>query len=337
MNRVNIILATYNGEKYIREQLESIVQCNYKNWKLWIFDDGSNDDTHCIIEEYICKYPDKISFHRNTGNKGVTRNFLEGVQIAAEQNGRIREESDTFGEDTISVSDDDSEPQKIIDYYMFCDQDDVWMTDKIDKTMMHMKKEEKKHGENTPVAVFTDALVVDNDLNVLYRSFHKCNNLDTKKVDLPHIMMENKLIGCTIMFNESLRKIMCVQPDNARYHDWWVAMIAAAFGRISYLPAVTLFYRQHGGNVVGNQNFFTYVNDRLSSLQQQKEVIYKTALQAGEFYNMYEADMPARVKKQVYLMANMFDHSWFMRRHLVLKFGFMKTGVLRNLGLLIVL
>ncbi|QHQ62792.1 glycosyltransferase [Anaerocolumna sedimenticola] len=333
MNRVNIIMATYNGEKYIREQLESILKNTYKNWKLWIFDDGSADDTKGIIEEYVRRQPDKIMFQQNNRNKGVTLNFLEGVQYAADFNRRLQEEAGRLEE----ADGDDSEPVPVMDYYMFCDQDDVWMTDKIDKTMIQMKKVEKKYGQDIPLAVFTDALVVDSNLNILNRSFYKSSKLDTRKVDLPHIMMENKLIGCTVMFNESLRKYMTVQPINARYHDWWVALIAATFGKINFLPTVTLFYRQHGGNVVGNQNFLSYIHDRVSSLEKQKEVIYKTALQADEFYRMFESEMPIRQKLQVYSMANILNQNWIKRRHLVLKFGFMKTGVLRNLGLLYIL
>lgn len=331
MNQVNIIMAVYNGAKYIREQIESIVKGSYNDWKLWIFDDGSTDDTIAIIEEYVRRCPDKILLHQNTLNKGVTLNFLEGVQYAAEHSKKLREERNEF------LPDEEEEPAIVRDYYMFCDQDDVWMTDKICRTMMQMKRMEKKYGADYPAAIFTDALVVDNDLEVIERSFYKSSRLDTKKVDLPHILMENKLIGCTVMFNEPLQLLMSRQPVNARYHDWWVALVAAAFGHISYLPSVTLFYRQHGGNVVGNQNFLTYFRNRVSSLQQQKEVIYKTALQAEEFFEMYETALTVRQKKQVYSMAHLLKENWIKRRQLALKFGFMKTGFIRNLGLLYIL
>lgn len=332
MNRVNIIMAVYNGAKYIREQIESIAKCDYSNWMLWIFDDGSTDDTVSIINEYVCRYPDRIRFQQNARNKGVTLNFLEGVQYAAQYGAKLQEEGNG-----ILAAEDDAEPEVIRDYYMFCDQDDVWMTDKISKTMMQMKKLEKKFGQDYPLAVFTDALVVDNDLKVLNRSFYKSSRLDTGKVDLPHVLMENKMIGCTVMFNGPLQNLMGQLPLNARYHDWWVALIAAAFGCISFLPAVTLFYRQHGDNMVGNQNFLSYVQNRLTSLKQQKEVICKTALQAEEFYRIYEPAFSSKQKKQVYSMANLLNENWIKRRHLVLKFGFTKTGILRNLGLLYII
>ncbi len=331
MNRVNIIMATYNGARYVREQIDSIVKGSYNDFKLWIFDDGSTDDTILIVKDYENSYPDKVILRQNNRNKGVTLNFLDGVQYAAKINENQKQEQADL------LLTEEEEPETIRDYYMFCDQDDIWMTDKICKTMMQMKKIEKKLGQDYPVAVFTDALVVDNDMKVLNRSFHKSNRLDTNKVDLPHILMENKLIGCTIMFNEPIRQLMIGNPVCARYHDWWVALIAAAFGHISYLPSVTLFYRQHGGNVVGNQSFHTYVRNRMIAIKEQKEVINKNALQAEEFYKIYEAALTPRQKKLVHCMAYLLKESWIKRRQLVLKFGFMKTGVVRNLGLLYIL
>lgn len=331
MNRVNIIMATYNGAQYIREQIESIIKGSFKDIKLWIFDDGSTDDTISIIEEYVKANPEKIVLHQNKKNKGVTKNFLDGIEYAANQNNKQKNEN----KDRYTISEEEQE--YIRDYYMFCDQDDVWMEDKISKTMMHMKKLERKFGQDHPIVVFTDALVVDSEMRALDGSFHKSNHLDTRKVDLPHILMENKLIGCTVMFNEPIQKLMIGKPTLVRYHDWWVALIGAAFGHISYLPCPTLFYRQHGGNVVGNQSFQTYVKNRLMALKEQKISIHKNVLQAEEFYKIYESRLASRQKNQVYSMANILRENWIKRRYLVLKHGFLKTGLIRNLGLLYIL
>jgi len=326
MNRVNIVLATYNGEKYISEQIDSILNNSFKNWKLWIFDDGSTDKTSSIIEEYRYQYSDKIMVHHNEKNKGVTLNFLEGAHYIANYKDKP---SDMFLNMTVK-----EKKEATMDYYMFCDQDDVWMPHKIEKTLKHMKKMEYKYGGDSAVAVFTDAVVVDDKLNKLYPSFYKVSKLDIKKIDLPHIMMENKMIGCTVMFNDQLLKRMRICPTNARYHDWWIAMIAASFGHISYLPEATLFYRQHSNNVVGNQSFFSYVKNRVTSLQKQKEVLHKTILQADEFYLLYHKELSEKEKKQVYILAHLEKENWIMRRFLIVRYGFLKTGLLRNVGLL---
>ncbi|MFU0828448.1 MAG: Glycosyl transferase [Lachnoclostridium sp.] len=331
MNRVNVIMTTYNGAQYIRPQIESIINGSYADYKLWIFDDGSTDDTVSVIYEFVKENPEKIIFHQNERKKGVTGNFLEGVRYAANINEQERKEQRSKFPET------DEECFNIRDYYMFCDQDDVWMPDKISKTMIYMKKLERKFGQDHPLAVFTDAYVVDSKLNVLERSFHKSNHLDTKKVDLPHILMENKLIGCTMMFNEPVQKLMIKEPVHARYHDWWVALIAAAFGHIGYLPYPTLLYRQHGGNMVGNQSFHTYFKNRLKSLKEQKEAIRKNVLQAEEFYKIYKSMLGPEQKQQVYCMGHLLKENWIKRRQLVLKFGYLKTGLIRNLGLLYIL
>ncbi len=326
MNCVNIILATYNGEKYISEQIDSIINNSFKNWKLWIFDDGSTDRTSSIIKEYMIQYPEKIMLQRNEVNKGVTLNFLDGTRYVAAYNEKKG--------DIISNRFDNGNMEQNM-YYMFSDQDDVWMPDKIEKTLNHMKKVESKYSEDSVVAVFTDAVVVDEKLNQLYPSFNKVSRLDTKKKDLPHIMMENKLIGCTVMFNEQLLKRMSTLPKNARYHDWWIAMIAAAFGQISYLPVATLSYRQHSNNLVGNQSFLSYVKNRISSIDTQKEALNKIILQAAEFYQIYHKELPVKEKRVVYILANLEKENWIIRRYLILKYGYMKTGMLRNIGLLL--
>lgn len=319
MNKVNIIMAAYNGEKYIKDQIESITHNSFKNWMLWIFDDGSTDKTNLIIEDYINRYPNKIKYFKNNLNKGVTRNFLEGVKLVVDHNNL-------------------DENEKIHNqYYMFCDQDDVWMPEKIYKTLKQMKKAEKKYGCQNPIAAFTDAIVVDEKLNIQQSSFYKTSNLNTNRRDLPHMLMENKLIGCTVMFNESLASKLDSIPNNARYHDWWVALIASSFGYITYLKEGTLLYRQHGNNVVGNQNFLSYVKNRISSLRRQREILDKTMRQAQEFYDIFENELTGNKKELVYHFAHLKENSWFMKRKIIMENKYFKTGLIRNIGLFLLI
>ena len=319
MNKVNIIMAAYNGENYIKDQIESIIHNSFKNWILWIFDDGSTDKTNLIIEDYIKQYPQKIKYYKNHVNKGVTRNFLEGAKFAIDQNHQ---------DDTV---------KNLNHYYMFCDQDDVWMPGKIYKTLKQMKKAEKKFGSQKPIAAFTDAIVVDEKLNIQQSSFYKTSNLNTSRRDLPHMLMENKLIGCTIMFNEPLAdKLECI-PENARYHDWWVALIASAFGYITYLKEGTLLYRQHGNNLVGNQSFISYVKNRITSLNNQREILDITIRQAQEFYDIFGKELTSNKKYLVYQFAHIKENTWFMKRKIILENGYLKTGIIRNIGLFLLI
>lgn len=318
MDRVHIIMAAYNGAAYLKEQIESIKENTFTDWVLWIFDDGSVDDTESIIREQSVGEKDRIHYIRNEKNKGVTRNFLDGVKSVFKEQ--------------VEVLKDDRD-----NYFMFCDQDDYWMPDKIEKTLKVMKRCEKKYSKKLPLVVFTDAAIADEKLTVINSSFHKSNHLNTGKLDLPHMMMENKLIGCTVMFNTALAVKLSIIPEKARYHDWWIGLLGAAFGHMVYIPTPTLYYRQHSGNVVGNQDYYGYVKRRIAALREQKKVLFSNAEQAKEFYEIFKDCLPNDKKMQVYAMANIMNQGWFFRKFQCIQYGFLKSGLLRNLALLLII
>ena len=176
MEIVDIILGSYNGEQYIGEQIDSILKNSYTNWRLYVCDDGSKDKTGEIVKEYEQNYPGKIFWMPNEKNKGVVANFLDGAK------------------------------QCTGEYIMFCDQDDFWLEEKIKMTLDFMKKTEQETKAGAPVVVFTNATVVNQTLDVKKGSFHELGHLDTEKLDLGHMLMENKMMGCTMMFNRSTKE-----------------------------------------------------------------------------------------------------------------------------------
>lgn len=301
MAEVSIVMATYNGASYLEEQIESLFKNTYTDWILEVSDDGSTDKTMSILERYEQQYPDKIIINQNYETLGATRNFLEGA-VRAKGN-----------------------------YVMFCDQDDVWLPDKIEKTLAFMKEREKIAG-NVPVAVFTDAKPVDAVLRTLYDSFFAYNYLDVTKTDLPHLLMENKVIGCTTMVNRELLNRITDFPNCARHHDWWVALIATVFGDLAYLDEVTMFYRQHGNNVVGSQSFFSYLVDRVKNIKVQKNTLIKTEKQAWEFYEIYKKYLLEEQAQIVKDFAYIHGQNWIERRDRLFRHGFWKTGKARNIG-----
>lgn len=302
MAEVSIVLATYNGASYLEEQLDSVLANTFTDWTMEICDDGSNDRTLAIIEEYQKQYPGKFFLHRNEQNLGVTTNFLEGAKRAA-------------GE-----------------YIMFCDQDDVWLPDKIEKTLKKLKEREAAIGKKTPIVVFTDAKLVDGVLRTISDSFFGYNGLDTSKTDLAHLLIENKVIGCTTMFNRAVADKIIRFPTMARYHDWWIALIAATFGEVTYLEEPTMLYRQHGNNVVGSQNFFQYVMDRIKNIKEQKQSLLEDERQAWEFYDIYK-DMLLEEQAQILLDFSSMNHAnWIEKRDRLFRYGFWKSGKLRNVG-----
>lgn len=214
-----ILLATYNGENYIEEQLKSIVSQSYKDWYLLISDDGSVDSTLGIIEDYVGKYPNQIAVINNSGEKhSAMANFINLIANAPKG-----------------------------DYYAFCDQDDVWCQDKL-----QLLVEEYQRFGQEPMLIYHDLKVVDEHLNILGESFREytelCLDLDYPFEDL---LKCNYIPGCAISLNYSLMELIKIPGDRASIHDWWVMLVASAFGKIRILDKALVLYRQHSNNTIG--------------------------------------------------------------------------------------
>ncbi len=326
MSTVNIVMATYNGGTYLREQIDSILSSTYTDWSLSVFDDGSTDDTVNIAKEYACKFPERIFVYEAEENRGSTMNFLEGLKKMY-RHSMTNEASD--GQKSFS-----SNRAK---YFMFADQDDVWLKDKIEVTLTRMKLMEKKFGRNVPALCYTDAVVVDSNLHFMRKSFHSSSHLKTRKNDLPHLLMENKCMGCTMMMNAALVELLGEIPPQARFHDWWMVLIAATFGKVRAFDKQTLLYRQHGDNQVGSTGFLSYVVGRLRSIGRQREKLRQSFAQADALLELYSDRMTPEKRRLVREFAELQDYGFIKRRRLLIKNRYFKSGLIRNIGLFIII
>ncbi len=265
---IAILLATYNGEKYLKEQIDSILsQMDRVPEKcvVYVHDDGSTDGTCEILKEYAVSYPGKVELLEGPPQGGSTKNFMFLLKEVE------------------------------ADYYMFSDQDDVWLPEKIEREYEEMKKL-----EDSPAMVFSDMKVVDEDLQVIDESFYSYSNLNPHRTKLKELILENVVSGCCMLFNRRLRDLALRYSDleKIKWHDWWITEIAAAvsgnnefnvdsekemFGgtesensgskttesnpyessvginigpkiektTISYISEPLMLYRQHGTNAVG--------------------------------------------------------------------------------------
>ena len=199
-------------------------------------------------------------------------------------------------------------------------------------------KRAEAQSPNVPIALFGDARVVDDSLQQLHPSFQQMSGYHTDALDVAHLLMENKLIGCTMLFNRTLRdKLTDTVPDGLRMHDWWIALIASAFGRIIYLDEPLLLYRQHTGNVVGGSSRSHYITNRVKHLTAQRQVLYDTCKQAEVFLTIYNDQLTETQKRLVSLFAGLPSANWFTRRYLILRYHFLKSGLLRNLGVMLII
>lgn len=221
-------MATYNGERFLEEQLSSLLNQTYHNWVCYIHDDGSTDNTLIIIKKYTDAYPKKFIKLNYDKTGGARNNFLSLLKYVNN-----------------NISDD-------FQYCMFSDQDDVWKNNKIEITLDCLKRTD----DNIPIAVFTDLLVVDQKLNIIADSFMKYSKHDPHKTKMRDIFVANPAPGCTMMLNKKLCSMAAqyVDPENIEMHDWWCMAIAAVFGKVAYLSESTIYYRQHGDNTLGAIN-----------------------------------------------------------------------------------
>ena len=301
MGTVLILLATYNGEKYIREMVDSILKQDYEDWHLVLSDDGSTDSTATILEEYAKKNPDKITHYRSGLKFGNAQNHFMHL-----------------------LNQHHNAP-----YIMFCDQDDVWHSDKIGKTLAKMKEIEEN---GIPALVHTELTVVDGELCKIADSFCKHSKLDGNRLKTNQLLVQNVVTGCTMMINEPLARLACEKalPKEALMHDGWIALICSVFGRSAFLDEATIDYRQHGNKSVGAKNVSSpsYLLERLKS-NAMKRSLKNAAKQAEAFLECY-GDRLLEEKKQVIVdFAKTADCSLFKRDYIYIKHRLFKCGAIR--------
>ena len=309
---VNIIMCTYNGEKYIREQLQSIADNRVTEWNILISDDQSTDSTIQIAREFQKQYPDKIQIKVNDTKKGAIINFLSSIY----QVGTTMEKED---------------------FIMLCDQDDIWNSDKIEKTESCMNNLIKTYGNEMPLLVCTDVTVVDDEMKIIHESFRRMNNYQIRHLDFSHLMMENKVQGCTTMINKSLALMLDRLPTKTTMHDGWLALIASAFGHIAYMDEQTMKYRQHPDNVQGSIAYKDDVKNKFSNLGGQRQIVMNTTAQISEFLEIYGETVPEIVKKAAKAFATFSEQNFFTRRYNIVKYHMWKSGLLRNIGLMVLI
>ncbi|HFZ9657770.1 TPA: glycosyltransferase family 2 protein [Streptococcus agalactiae] len=214
--KINILMATYNGEKFLAQQIESIQKQTFKEWNLLIRDDGSSDKTCDIIRNFTAK-DSRIRFinENEHHNLGVIKSFFTLVNY------------------------------EVADFYFFSDQDDVWLPEKLSVSL-----EAAKHkASDVPLLVYTDLKVVNQELNILQDSMIRAQSHHANTTLLPELT-ENTVTGGTMMINHALAE-KWFTPNDILMHDWFLALLAASLGEIIYLDLPTQLYRQHDNNVLG--------------------------------------------------------------------------------------
>jgi glycosyltransferase involved in cell wall biosynthesis len=278
---IAILLSTYNGEKYLSSQIDSIFSQTYTDWILYIRDDGSTDKTVSVIKDYVTRYPNVIFFENEKENIGAKNSFLWLLSKVYAQ------------------------------YYMFCDQDDVWVPFKVEITYKKMKIAEQDNSDKS-IIVNTDLVVVDNNLQIIHSSMWEAAHLlpDILKSSFHYLCVCNFVTGCTMMINQKAKEISFPISSKAILHDNWIALkVLYTGGIIIPIKEQTILYRQHPKNVCGTPMYPT--NYVLSKI---KHCIYVLKM------NKTAYEMCSSVGKMNIFVYCLYKIKYYFKRKQYLKF-----------------
>lgn len=284
MKKIQVLMSTYNGEKYLREQIDSIMMqdCERKGVAklcLLIRDDGSKDSTREILAEYASRYPEQISWYQGE-NKGVIGSFF----------------------DLIKQSDDGA------DYYALADQDDYWLESKL---RVGIEALEALPSGKKPCLYCCKTKPVDEKLRELKSQIKR----PAMRPGFANALVENIVPGCTTVMNSVLRNM--VKKNSPKYtvmHDWWLYLVASCFGRVVYDEASYIYYRQHGGNQVGSSlSKWRELVDRIQQFQKKRRMV---SYQLEEFVRIYGENKSSRLVLAQELLASRksFRRRWKLVR-----------------------
>ncbi|MBC52227.1 MAG: hypothetical protein CMQ34_00160 [Gammaproteobacteria bacterium] len=274
---VLVLLPVYNGARYLAEQIASVLTQQWEpafadkiTVRLLCRDDGSSDHSPALLQDFARRYPDAITLLADeSGNLGAAGNFSALMHYAELE---IRSAPSTHC------------------YIALADQDDIWQGNKLQRSLTALLAAEGGDRE-TPVLVHSDLRVVDAGAHVIAESFMAYQGLRPARDSLSAQLLSNTLTGCTALMNPALIRKALPVPAGAVMHDWWLSLIASAFGHRVYLDEALVDYRQHDRNTIGARAHTKSVlsgqalRELLSNrrLPDRQQAFMEIATQAAEF------------------------------------------------------
>jgi glycosyltransferase involved in cell wall biosynthesis len=252
----NVLLSTHNGERFLSEQLASLIQQDFSDIIITIRDDGSSDRTLEIINKFSAKHP--IIRYMQGENIGVVKSYF-ALLLQTDSN---------------------------CEYFAYCDQDDVWKNDKISRAIKLLKQLDSR----VP-AMYCSRVEFVNE-NLQHIGFSEI----PAKIGFANAIVENAAVGCTIVINLAARNLLIQSiPSFALMHDWWSYLVISAFGKVIYDPESRILYRQHSSNVMGGSENRLLVQGKriipfIKSLFESRK---RTSDQAQEFRCLFGDRLPA--------------------------------------------
>ncbi len=281
MLKIDVALASYNGEAFIAEQIRSILHCNrqagdvtFELGNINVSDNLSSDQTAAVVKALSSEHPN-VRYFPNS-QRGVIHNFNHAIQ------------------------------QCSTDYVMLSDQDDVWLPEKMTSSLQKLLELEQKYGKDCPLLVFTDLHVTDSQLKVTAPSFFAAQRLIPDSYRYPkHIFLANVAPGCTMIMNRKLLDLAMPVPVEASMHDWWFLLVASTFGQVAHIEQPTMLYRQHENNQVGapSKRYAAFLFSPLHQFRLAGQRLGQAEMQANAFLKCFPV-IPERCAEAVQFLAS---------------------------------
>lgn len=308
MPSCEIILATYNGERYIGALLDSLLDQNTQDFSLLVRDDGSRDSTVALLNSFKLRFGSRMRLMpAGVATGSPTRNFA--ILMA----------------------------ETTADFILFCDQDDVWLPNRVAATVELLTLAERQHGKDCPVFAFNDLIPVDAALKPLSDSFWRFKKIAPGNAsNLAKSILTTSILGCSSGINRALaQKSLPISPK-ATNHDWWALHVAALFGAVVWSAEKTVLYRLHGSNA-SNQTKVSWAGylKRRDKSNAVKRGLIKKSEHVGGLLSAYEETMPHDKKMLLQAFCNLQNLDFIKRRFSILRWGFLYPDALRSLLFLI--
>ena len=311
---VLVLVAAYNGERYIGEQLDSILAQTVKEIRILVSDDCSTDGTAQICREYERRFPEQVRLVcRKAPSGGAAAHFLDLLSRTAK------------GE--------------LPDYVLLSDQDDVWLPFKVEKLLGKMREMEKEAARPCPLLVHSDLAVTDESLNVIAPSFFAYQKVSPERTRLPQLLVQNNVTGGAAMINRSLLELFKQPPEVCLMHDAWIALTACCFGEIGWVKEPLYYYRQHGNNTLGAEkgdNAGAALN-RIEDGSQARENYRRMFGQARCLLELYGEQLSREQREVLEAFIRLPRENRIQKMWDILRWGFTKNTWLRTLGQMIMI
>lgn len=261
--QIAVVMTTFNGDKYLVEQLESIISQTLRPSEIIVCDDGSSDDTIQILKRYSERKI--LVHHQNEQRLGVVKNFTKATTLVS-----------------------------TAEYIAFADQDDVWLPNKLEELVNKMLC---STDQAKPAMVFSDASIIDRSGHVLKSSLWKEFGIHPRRQTFRTLLTRNIVPGCMMLINSKMKELFLSIPEAAYMHDAWVTFLAFAYKNYAFVDEPLVKYRQHESNVTysisssSKSNLLSKIFEYLQGMMSDKSLLRKEATHAKVFFDMYSGIM----------------------------------------------